>query len=261
MVLFRHELSCGKHMLWIWSAIISGMLLICILVYPEMKQQMTDISGMFADMGAFSAAFGMDQLNFGEFIGFFCVECGNILGLGGAFFAALLGISSLAKEEKEQTAEFLLTHPIRRQNAVLQKFAAILTQILILNGVVSIVTMAGIAFIQETPDYGTLALLCFAYLFLQIEIASICFGVSAFLSKGGLGMGLGLAAGFYFLNIISNLLDKMDFLKYVTPFSYTEGTFIVTEGRIDGPYFTVGVILALAGILTAYYWYPKKDIA
>ena len=42
-----------------------------------MEGQMNEISGMFADMGSFSAAFGMDRINFGEFAGFFGVECGN----------------------------------------------------------------------------------------------------------------------------------------------------------------------------------------
>ena len=83
-------------MLIIWSIVIAFMLAICVLIYPEMETQMGDVSSMFAEMGGFSAAFGMDRLNFGEFIGFFGVECGNILGLGGAFFAALLGITILA---------------------------------------------------------------------------------------------------------------------------------------------------------------------
>ena len=115
MTLLKHELSQGKQMLLIWTAVIAGMLGLCIFIYPEMKEQMNDINGMFSNLGSFSSAFGMDKINFGEYLGFFSVECGNVLGLGGAFFAALLGISSLAKEEKENTAEFLLTHPISRR--------------------------------------------------------------------------------------------------------------------------------------------------
>ena len=101
MTIVKHELRRGKTALIIWTAAISFMLALCVMIYPEMSTQMGDISAMFADMGSFSAAFGMDRINFGEFIGFFGVECGNVLGLGGAFFAALVGISALAKEEKE----------------------------------------------------------------------------------------------------------------------------------------------------------------
>ena len=115
MTLIKHELKQGQATLLIWTSVIGFMLAACILIYPEMGTQMSDVGSMFAEMGSFSAAFGMDRLNFGEFMGFFGVECGNVLGLGGAFFSALLGISVLAKEEKEQTAEFLLTHPISRR--------------------------------------------------------------------------------------------------------------------------------------------------
>ena len=124
MTVIKHELKAGKNSLIIWAAIIAFMMGLCVLIYPQMGSQMTEISGMFANMGSFSAAFGMDKINFGEFSGFFAVECGNVLGLGGAFFAALLGISALSKEEKEHTAEFLLTHPISRTAVVFGKLCA-----------------------------------------------------------------------------------------------------------------------------------------
>ena len=91
MVMIKHELKQGWITLLIWTMVITFMLSLCIFIYPEMETQMADFNSMFAEMGSFSAAFGMDRINFGEFIGFFGVECGNVLGLGGAFFAALLG--------------------------------------------------------------------------------------------------------------------------------------------------------------------------
>ncbi|MCI9099431.1 MAG: ABC transporter permease subunit [Lachnospiraceae bacterium] len=260
MILFKHELRQGRNTLLIWSGVIAFMLGICIFIYPEMKDQMGDISGVFADMGGFSAAFGMDQLNFGEFIGFFGVECGNVLGLGGAFFAALLGISALAKEEKEQTAEFLLTHPVTRENVVLHKLCAVLAQIAILNLLAICITAVSILMIKESPEAKTLAWLFLAYFILQIETASICFGISAFISQGGLGIGLGMAALFYFLNIIANLTEQAEFLKYITPFGYTEGADIIAKGSIDVKYLSVGLVLTAVGIAAAFYWYCRKDI-
>ena len=136
MTIFLHELKLNKIALIIWSAAISFMLGICVIIYPEMSSQMGEISEMFADMGAFTTAFGMDQLNFGEFMGYFGIECGNVLGLGGALFAAIVGASALAKEEKDHTAEFLLTHPLSRTRIISEKLAAALAQILILNAAV-----------------------------------------------------------------------------------------------------------------------------
>lgn len=261
MVILKHELGQGKKALAIWTAIIAFMLALCILIYPEMKSQMSEISGMFADMGSFSAAFGMDRINFGEFSGFFGVECGNVLGLGGAFFAAMLGISALAKEEKEQTAEFLLSHPVSRAEVVWEKLGAVLIQIVILNAAVIGVTALSVVVIDESPDIKTFALLFLAYFIMQAETAAVCFGISAFIGREGLGIGLGLAALFYFMNIISNLTKDAKFLKYITPFGYTEGADIIADGRIEIKYLAVGLIIMAAGIALAFYRYGKKDIA
>ena len=100
MTLIKHEMKQGRLALAIWTVSIAFLIVICVLLFPEMESQMNEVNDMFASMGSFSQAFGMDRLNFGEFMGFYGVECGNILGLGGAFFAAFTGILALAKEEK-----------------------------------------------------------------------------------------------------------------------------------------------------------------
>ena len=261
MTIFLHELKLNKIALIIWSAAISFMLGICVIIYPEMSSQMGEISEMFADMGAFTTAFGMDQLNFGEFMGYFGIECGNVLGLGGALFAAIVGASALAKEEKDHTAEFLLTHPLSRTRIISEKLAAALAQILILNAAVIGVIFACIGAVGVEFEAKTLLLTFLAYLLLQIEIAAITFGISAFLRRGELGIGLGLAFVFYFMNILSNLTEELEFVKFITPFSYADGAHIIPEGSIEIKYLAVGIVIAAVGIAAAYLKYNKKDIA
>ena len=260
MTTFKHELRQGRSALIIWTAAISFMLGICIIIYPEMSAQMEDVSAMFADMGSFSQAFGMDKINFGEFIGFFGVECGNVLGLGGAFFAALLGISALAKEEKDHTAEFLLTHPVSRTRIIAEKLCAVIVQIVILNLAVIAVTVLSVLTIGEEADIKTLAMLFLAFFLMQLEVAAVTFGISAFLRRGSLGIGLGLAAVFYFMNIVANLIDETKFLKYITPFGYTESADIIADGALNGGCLAVGVDLAALGIILAFWKYGRKDI-
>ena len=261
MTIFLHELRQNKIALIIWSAAISFMLGICVIIYPEMSSQMGEISEMFADMGAFTTAFGMDQLNFGEFMGYFGIECGNVLGLGGALFAAIVGASALAKEEKDHTAEFLLTHPLSRTRIISEKLAAALAQILILNAAVIGVIFACIGAVGVEFEAKTLLLTFLAYLLLQIEIAAITFGISAFLRRGELGIGLGLAFVFYFMNILSNLTEELEFVKFITPFSYADGAHIIPEGSIEIKYLAVGIVITAVGIAAAYLKYNKKDIA
>lgn len=260
MTLFFHELRQSKLALIIWSAAISFMLGVCIIIYPEMSAQMGELSEMFSDMGSFSDAFGMDQLNFGEFMGYFAIECGNTLGLGSALFAAIVGAGALAKEEKDHTAEFLLTHPIPRTRIISEKLAACFAQVFILNASAAALSCLCIAAVGVEADAGGIALLFLSNLIMGLEIATITFGISAFLHRGEIGIGLGVAFALYFINIIANLTDDLEFLKFVTPFGYTEGGRIVSEGTLEIKYIIAGIAISAIGIVAAYLKYTKKDI-
>ena len=261
MTVFLHELRRSKISLIIWSCAISFMLGVCIIIYPEMSTQMGDISAMFSDMGAFSDAFGMDQLNFGEFMGYFGIECSNTLGLGGALFAAVVGITALAKEERNRTAEFLLTHPISRTRIVTEKLISALLQVCILNAAVVAVSVVCILIVGVEADAATLALLFLAHLILQLEITAVTFGISAFFNGGELGVGLGIVFGAYFMNILANLSEELEFLRFITPFGYTDGSYIISEKSIDIKYIVVGAAVSAVGIVAAYWKYRRTDIS
>ena len=145
MTLIRHELRQGRISFIIWTASIGFLLAVCVFLFPEMKGQMEDMGDMFSSMGSFSDAFGMDRLNFGTLMGFYAIECGNVLGLGGAFFASLCAAGILSKEEKDRTAEFLLTHPVNRARIVTGKLAAAYVQIAVMNLIIYGISVASIA--------------------------------------------------------------------------------------------------------------------
>ena len=259
MTLFFHEMKRAKWSTAIWTAVITFMLMICVVIYPEMKPQMSQMTDLFADMGSFTAAFGMDQLNFGEFLGYFAIECGNVLGLGGALLAAITGISALAKEEKDRTGEFLLTHPVSRTDIVDEKLLAVFAQITLLNVVVAGLTLTSIALIGEEIS-GTILLLFLGYYLLQLEIGTITFGISAFLSGGAMAVGLGVAFGFYFMNILSNLTEEAEILKYITPFAYADGAYIAEHHALNVKSLAVGRVVTAVSLAVAFWHYRKKDI-
>ena len=100
-----------------------------------------------------------------------------------------------------------------------------------------------------------------AFYLMQIELSGICFGLSAFLRRGSLGAGLGLAAMMYFLNLAANIADSAAFLKYITPFGYTEGADIVSEGSLDPVLLALGGGYFVLGVAAAFLRYRKKDIS
>ncbi len=260
MTLMKHELKQGKLSFVIWTAAIGLLMAICVFLFPEMKGQMDGASDLFASMGSFTEVFGMDRLNFGTFIGFYAVECGNILSLGGAFFASLCAISALCKEEGNKTAEFLLTHPVKRSRIITEKLIAVWIQITGMNLLIYVIAVGSIWVIGETVPWKEIHLLHAALYFLQMELAGICFCISAFMRKNSIGVGLGIASMMYFLNLIANITETAKFLKYITPFGYCDGADIIENGSLNGTMLAVGMIFFIIGIAAAYLKYIKKDI-
>ncbi len=259
-MIIRHELRQGKLSLAVWTVAISFLLVVCIFLFPEMKKEMDSINEVFSSMGGFSQAFGMDQISFGTLTGFYAVECGNILGLGGAFFAALCAVTVLAKEEKDHTAEFLLSHPVTRSSIVTGKFIAVLIQIVLLNSTIFVLAASSVALTGETVPWKELTLLHLAYFLVQLEIAGICFGISAFIRRGGMGMGLGVAVIMYFLHLVANITESAQALDIITPFGYADGPSIVSEAGLDGAKILFGMALGALGAAAGYFKYCRKDI-
>ena len=260
MTIVRHELRLGRKAFIIWSGAVGFLLVVCIFLFPEMKGEMDSISTTFSDMGSFTAAFGMDKLNFGTLVGYYAIECGNVLGLGGAFFASLCAASILCREEKERTAEFLLTHPVSRVRIITEKLIAVMLQVVAMNLIVFVLSIISMAAVGESIPWKEVTLLHLAFLIMQIELSGICFGISAFMHKGSIGVGLGVTFMLYFMNLISNITEKAKGLKYITPFAYCDGATIVSELKIDAVKVAIGMIICATGIAAAYLKYTKKDI-
>lgn len=261
MTEFFHEMKQNVRPLLIWSISLGSLFFICMLMFPQMESQMSDIDKMFSNMGGLSAAFGTDKISYQTVIGFYGVECGSMLSIGGSFFAALLGIETLAKEEANHTAEFLLTHPISRLKIISEKLLAVIVILIGFNVICMTCSIASFAAIGETVPWKAFLLFHLAQFIMQTEIAFICFGISAFLKRSNIGIGLGLAALLYFLDIFIKISKNAEFLKYITPFQYSDAAQVIPSCSLDGTLIAIGIGIALVCAGIGSYKYQFKDIA
>ncbi len=261
MVILNHELKLGRKMLAIWTLSIGFMVALCMLLYPQMSGQVNQIENLYSNMGGFTTAFGMDKISMGTPMGFYGIECGNVMAIGCSFFAALLGANMLSKEEHSHTAEFLLTHPISRHRVVIEKLLAILIEIIILNIVCVLLGIISFYVIGEDILWKEFMLFHVAQFLMQVEIAFICFGISSFLKNSSVGIGIGIAALLYFLNIVSNISEKAEFLKYITPFKYSDAAEVISSCSLDKNLILLGMGYAITGVIVALVYYSRKDIS
>ena len=106
MTFVKHELKQGKVSFLIWTISIGFLLAVCVFLFPEMKGQMDGISETFASMGSFTAAFGMDRLDFGTLIGFYAAM---YWGLAVRFMQRFaLSIFSARRKRIKQRSFYLL---------------------------------------------------------------------------------------------------------------------------------------------------------
>ena len=211
-------------------------------------------------MGSFTDAFGMNRLNFGTPMGFYGIEVGSILSIGAPLFAAQLGISLLAKEEGQHTAEFLFSHPISRSNVFFQKYGALLFYLILFNVICILTAIASFYIIGEEILWKEFFLYHLALFILQIQIGTISFGISAFLSKTMLGLGFGFALILYFLNIVANI-SKNEWMKYSTPYQYADPANIITDALMDWNLIAIGLGIALLLFFLGWIRFAKKDFS
>lgn len=260
MTILKHELKQSRISFLIWTGVIGFMLILIVILFPEFKGEMDMFNSIFQSMGAFTAAFGLDYLNIGELPGYYALEIGNTLGIGGALYAALIAIQALSGEEDQGSADFLLTHPVSRVQVVVEKWLYILIRVIGLNVIIFALAIGSIVLINEPTPWRELTLLHLAYLFTQIQIAAIAYALSAFFRRRNVGLGLGIALLFYFLSLIAKLAPNLDFLNYLTPYGYSDPVYILKNLSLNIPLVFLGLAITLIALAIALWQYNRKDI-
>lgn len=261
MTLFAHEMRRGFKSLLIWSLVVGLLCFSMLLMYVTFASQMESFTDLFRGMGAFSAAFGLDRLDFTTAIGYYGVEVGVMLAVGGAMFAALTGMTALAGEEGGRTAEFLLTQPVQRSRVVGMKLLAVLAQVALFNIVCVACSLLGFLCIAEPLPAVEFALYHAAQLLMQMEIACLCFACSAFLRRTQYGLGLGIALLMYFLSLFVNIAEEAAPLRFVTPFIYADAANILSGDGLDAGLTALHMGYAALAVGVAFGKYTRKDIA
>lgn len=255
-----HEWKQYRKMFFIWSAVIAGMNFVLMMIFPEMAEQMEGVTELFSNMGSFSAAFGMNRISVATPMGFYGIEGGSILSIGGGMLAAALGGSILAKEEGGHTAELLFTMPHRRETIVYAKLIAVISMLCLFSLICTISGILSFFVIGEELLWKEFLLYHMAQLLLQLELGALCFGLSAFFTRSSLGADIGIAVGFYFLQLFINVTDRADWLKYLTPYYYADAANVLAEGRIEAGPALLGLLYGAAAVLIGVGYYGRRDL-
>lgn len=261
MTLLKHEWKMNLKSLIIWTLCVGICCSGCILLFESVAESMEEMAQAFADMGSFSAAFGMDKVSIATLTGFYATEISIIFLVGGAMFAAMTGAVLLSKEEEGHTMEFLHTLPVSRGYIYLWKYAALLLLILVFNLVCMGLDVAGFLAIGEEMAFGEYAEYHLLALVMQVEVGSLCYLISAVCKRKQIGAALGLAVLFYLMDIMYNIVPDLEFFKFLTPFYYANAAEIYSGGDSRVGLMWLGLAVTFAAVLCGGIVYKKRDMA
>lgn len=262
MTIFFREVRSGLRAVVLWALSISALVVIMMTLFPRVERQAALVTQMLSGLNLLTMALGIDKLEYATPMGFYGMEAGNLISLGGALFAGITGISMLAKEEGRHTSEFLMSHPVSRFWVVTQKLLALTVLLALLNLMFLGFGFVAFTLVARPVVAGELVNLHLAMFLMMLQVGFMLFGVSAFPKRENPGLGIAVPLIFYFLNVLLNLSPDLTFLRYVTPHYYAEaGKIVGPGGGIPWDWVKIGGLTALCFLVAGYARYLTKDLS
>lgn len=258
MNIYLKELRDYWKALVLWSLAIVAFMLAALSKYQGYAKSGTSITDLISSMPAgLSAALGFKGLDLASVSGFYAM-CALYLGVMLAVHAVLIGSGIIAKEETDKTIEFLCAKPVSRYRILFSKLLAALTAVVILNIVTLVSSVATVPLFSEGPSVnGDILFMMPSIFFLQLWFLMIGAAFAAIMRHprhAGMYSAAVLLAAFI-ISAFVDLSEKLNFLKYVTPFKYFDAKTIFAEHSYSATYIVitvVAVIVLLAGSSAAY---------
>jgi len=97
----------------------------------------------------------------------------------------------------------------------------------------------------------------FELIFLAIGLLLGC-AMKQYKLSGSIAVGILLVT--YILSIFSGMQEKLDFLKYFSPFKYFDAGELLRSGRMDTTYLLLSAVIIVVSVVAAYWIYNKRDL-
>jgi ABC-2 type transport system permease protein len=262
MNILRRELSAHMKALIIWSATIFVLIILSMTEFSAYynNPEMTVILDSMPK--AMLNAFNLNSANLttvSGYVSMLSIFFYIMLGV----HAVLLGSSILSKEERDNTAEFLFTLPVTRHKVIIEKLLAAVINCLILLGVTCLAVIVSTS--KYNPDQGFFNFLglCMLSIFVvQIIFLSIGMLMASILKRykksGSISAAILLCT--YILSVLIGFSEKIEFMKYITPFKYFEPLYLLNNNKMEVVYFILSLGIISLSLIGTFVFYQKRDL-
>lgn len=263
MNIIKRELRANLKALIIWSVCMFFLIFVGMVKYAGFVEAGEGVNELFKQMPpAMMNILGVQGLDLTSISGYYAVFYLYFMLLAGVH-AVMLGAVIVSKEERDKTADFLLVKPIDRAYIITSKLLAMLVNLIVLN---LVTLLSSIFFVnqynQGEPITNQIVYLMLALFILQLIFAAVGVGIAAVAknTKKAASAATAVLLNTFMLSVAIDLYDKLDFLKFLTPFQYFEKTKLMNEGAFGAVYLALSLGIIAAGVYTAYSGFKKRDV-
>lgn len=263
MNIYLQELKMRARSVVIWSAAVAAVIFAYVSLFSSISAQTAALNEALSKFPPeLLAAFGLNGVDLSTVLGYFGVVF-LFVQLCLAIQASNYGFGMVSVEEREWTADFLLTKPVKRQQVLTAKLLAALTALTVTNAVVWISTFVFLAIFSSGKTYPVmpLVLLLASIVVFQLFFLSVGLVVSLLVKRirSVIPYAMGLGFGMYVLSVFGDLLGT-NAMEKITPFKHFDPTYILQHQSWDFALAFVSVAVILIAVAGSYALYVKRDI-
>ena len=259
--MLKREFKINLKSFIIWTSIIVLTFVIAFSIYPSIIQNNASFDELLNTMPKeMLAIFNMDVININTVMGWLATEGYMMVTLLGGCYAAILGSTIALKEEDEKTIEFLYAKPITRKKILSNKILVGLFYLTMFNVVISLTTLIGCVASNDFHFMKWLLLsicpLLIHYIFFFATLL-----ISMFFDKTRKSMMTSLGVVFisYVISVLATMSEKIEFLKYFSPFEYVNSREIMLNETMKPLYILISFVIITITIISSYRLYNKKE--
>ena len=262
--MIKRELKVNFKSFLIWTTILILLFLVVFLVYPFIITDDT-VKNLDEMMKVFPKellkSFNMDITSINTAYGWLKSEGFMFVLIIVGVYSSILGYQIVSKEESDKTIEYLASLPIKRSTIMTNKIIVSMIYISLMVIFLGIFNYIGLS-LSGDFKHKQFILLSLTPLLVAYPLFSLNLLIATIKTKTkkSIGISLGLVFIFYIINVLSELSNKIEILKYFSIYTLADTRNVITKIAINQINIIISIIITVLLIVNSYIVYNRKEL-